>query len=91
MPSRTSYTERFPMAHKEEYYYLMRLRKGCMDKEMMDAIGDDLLGLARLPYEWPEGTILGSVVYELISKAEFETYKEFDITKEISFNLDERK
>jgi len=79
------------MAHEKEYYYLMRMNAACIDKEVLDALGDDILGLARLPYNWAEGAVIGSVIYEPISKAEFETYKEFEITTEVPFTLHERK
>lgn len=79
------------MAHEKEYYYLMRVRGGTIDKEIINALDDDILGLARLPYNWSEGAVIGSVIYEPISKAEFETYKEFEITTEVPFTLHERK
>ena len=67
------------MAHEKEYYYLLRRRGSIID--------DDILGLVRLPYNWSEGAVIGSVTYEPISKAEFETYKEFEITTEVLFTL----
>ncbi len=74
------------MAHEKEYYYLLRRRLRA-DKEIINTLYDDILGLVRLPYNWSEGAVIGSVTYEPISKAEFETYKEFEITTEVLFTL----
>ena len=76
------------MVPKKEYFYLMRARG--VDREILDIMGDDVLGLARLPYNWASGAVIDSVSYEPITKAQFETYQEFEITTEIPFDVNWR-